>query len=308
MLLLGLALVTSCQKRANERLVVVQERYVHQYGMEIGADEWESRGQSGQVIATLDNGVVVTKEYSAGTLNGETSYTFPHSSLIEHVDTFQEGALVKTIYNDSTGNPKEEVRFSEGNQKIVTNFYESLAPRSREMYRNDCLSRGVYYTRDNKIEATIEGGRGTKILRNENGELVGEAVIDAGKLVKETHFYPNGNPREVISYKNNQVDGTKRTYLINGEPNTIEEWRDGQLQGVTVVFKNGDKYAEIPYVMGKREGVEVRYKDGKTVAEEITWERDKIHGAYHSYFGSSVKTEWYLQGNKVSKASFEQQR
>lgn len=306
-LILGLAVITSCQK-GQDRRVVVEEKYVHKYGMELGANEWETRGKSGLVIATLDNGVVVSKQYLAGTLDGETTYTYPHSSVIEHVDCYEKGELLKTVNNDETGNPCQETAYRGSDQRVVTEFYETLAPRCKETYRGDYLTHGEYFTHDSKIEAKIDQGSGTKILRNAEGELTGEALYEGGHLVKETHFYPNGNPREVIPFRNGQVEGTKRTFLINGEPSTIEEWSLGALHGKTTVYKNGDKYAEVPYVNGKKEGVELRFKDGAMIAEAITWERDKIHGPYHTYFGSSVKTEWYITGQRVTKANYEQQK
>lgn len=308
-LVLGTAALTGCQKGKNqERRIVVEEKYVHKYGMELKPAEWQTRGQNGQVIATLDNGVTVTKQYAGGILEGETTYTYPHSSIVEHVDTFEGGTLVKTVYNDSYGHPKQEVCYRESDMKTVTGFYDSLAPRCKEVFRGEYLLTGEYYTHDSKIESKIDNGSGVKILRDEGGKLKGEALYDSGKLVKETLNYPNGNPHEIIPYKNGKVDGQKRTFTESGEPLTIEEWSLGYQQGMTTLFKNGEKYADVPYVKGRKEGVEIRYRDGKAIAEEITWEKDKMHGPYHTYFGSSKKTEWYVSGQRVSRATFEQQK
>lgn len=307
-LVLGIAALAGCHKGDAERRIVVDEKYVHAYGMELQANDWETRGQSGQVIATLDNGIVVSKQFLAGTLEGETTYSYPHSSVVEHVDNYEGGVVTKTVYNDSTGQPRKEICYRGNDLRAETSFYETLAPRWKETFQGDFLTSGEYYTLESKLESKIDNGSGVKILRNDEGELTGEALYESGKLLKETHLYPNGNPREIISIRNGLPDGIKRTYLINGEPNTIEEWSAGYPNGKTIVFKNGDKYAEIPYVKGRKQGVEVRYKDGQEIAEEITWENDKMHGPYHSYFGPRVKTEWYISGQRVTKALLEQPR
>lgn len=308
-LLLGSLALTGCHKgRGEEKRVVVEEKYVHKYGMELKPGEWQTRGQNGQVIATLDNGVVVTKQYAGGILDGETTYTYPHSSIVEHVDTFEAGTLVKTVYNDTAGHPKQEICYSDSDMRTVTGFYDSLAPRCKEIFRGERLMTGEYYTHDSKIESKIDSGSGVKILRDESGQLKGEALFESGKLARETLNYPNGNPHEIIPYKNDKVDGLKKTFTPSGEPLTLEEWSSGYQSGITTVFKNGEKYADIPYVKGRKEGIEIRYRDGTTIAEEITWEKDKMHGPYHTYLGSSKKTEWYVFGQRVSKATFEQQK
>lgn len=309
LILIGTAILAGCHKGNGEKLVVVEERYIHQYGMEIGANEWQTRGRNGQVIATLENGVIVAKQYSCGKLEGESTYTFPHSSTIEHVDSYEGNVLLKTVYNDQAGHPKEEVRHLGGNTKNVTSFYDSHAPRCKEFYQDDYLTSGEYFTYDTRLESRIDHGSGIKILRQADGSLVGDAVYENGKLVKETYFHPNGNPKEMIPYnKEGMIEGVKRTYLINGEPNSIEEWSQNQLNGKTTLFKNGEKFAEVPYSWGKKEGVERRYKDGSILAEEITWEKDRIHGPHHSYFGTNTRTEWYMQGQRVTRAVFDQQR
>ena len=75
--------------------------------------------------------------------------------------------------------------------------------------------------------------------------------------------------------------------------------------GKTTLFRGGEKYAEVPYVYGKKHGIERRYRDGNAVVEELTWENDLLHGPYHTYLNGNVKTEWYFYGDRVSKATFD---
>ena len=82
------ACFTSCQRRCCDKQDVVMETYVHKYGVEVPADDWASRGENGQVITSLGNSVKVVKPYTNGALDGETTYTFPHSDTIEKVETY----------------------------------------------------------------------------------------------------------------------------------------------------------------------------------------------------------------------------
>ncbi len=49
----------------------VDEVYVHRYGVTLPQEDWESRGQCGKVVSTLKDGVVVSRNYEAGVLEGE---------------------------------------------------------------------------------------------------------------------------------------------------------------------------------------------------------------------------------------------
>ncbi len=63
-------ILTSCALKDTEREMyrVVDEKYVHKYGLNVPQNDWQSRGENGQVISTLDNGVIVTKMYHSGIL------------------------------------------------------------------------------------------------------------------------------------------------------------------------------------------------------------------------------------------------
>ena len=75
---------------------------------------------------------------------------------------------------------------------------------------------------------------------------------------------------------------------------------------MTITFRGGEKFSEVPYYQGKKHGVEKRFRDGKIIVEEISWENDLMHGPYHTFVNSNLKTEWYLYGEKVSKAVYSQ--
>lgn len=308
-LLVGAAALTGCtssQQAGKNKSYVVDEKYVHKYGLEVAQNDWSARGKSGQVISTLDNGVIVTKHYDFGVLEGDTIYTFPHSDTIEKIETYKNGELVKTVINDDSGIPKEETDHSADGNKYVTLWYNDGTPQCRESYQEGLLFQGEYYNEANKIESRIDNGHGNRIVRNQYGDLVATDNYENGVIMNRTTYHKNGAPQAITPYVNNVVEGFRKIFLQAGEPEAVEQWVGGVQEGTTVAFKNGEKYAEVPYKNGRKNGIEKRYRDGSTLIEEITWRDNQRHGPSDTYVNNKVtKTEWFYNGQKVSKSTWD---
>lgn len=309
-LILGVGIVASaCSNRYCDDCYpygrVVSETYVHRYGVNVPKTEWTTRGRSGQVVSTLNTGVVVTKNYLDGTLEGETTYTFPHSKAIEKIETYSQGSLIKERENHPSGVPQRETEFLLPNSRVITVWYEDGTPHLRETYENERITVAEYYTTQNQIESRIDNGEGYRINRDEFGQILSTDNFEQGQIVQRTVCYPNEAPKEVLSYRNGKVHGQKKTFLPCGEPNTIEEWVNDKQEGVTIVFQNGEKAAEIPYVSGEKNGIEQRYRDGQYLVEEISWKNGKRHGPCCAYIGEDKHVSWYYQGGEVTKAQYD---
>ncbi|HEY4831743.1 MAG TPA: hypothetical protein VIH61_04195, partial [Waddliaceae bacterium] len=61
----------------------------------------------------------------------------------------------------------------------------------------------------------------------------------------------------------------------------------------------------VPYVRGRKNGIEYRYRDGTLLAEEVCWKDNILHGRRKIYVGGEAKTEWYHEGAMVSRTAFE---
>ena len=97
------------------------------------------------------------------------------------------------------------------------------------------------------------------------------------------------------------MQGQKKTFAIDGQPLTLEEWAANIQSGLTVVFENGSKRAEVPYTEGHRHGIEFRYNDDGTLAQEISWVRGEQHGPTRTYIGGNVHEQWFYN-NQASPA------
>ena len=302
--LLSLLALPSCTR--NHPVGVVKQTYIHQYGAEMTRDEWNARGQEGSIVSSMDDGVVVTKNYHGGVLDGKTTYTFPHSHIIATTETFAAGELQRKVTHYSTGIPKLEEQFLTNGQRQLTQWYEAGTPRYIEKYQGLRLIEGEYLDDKNNVESRIVNGEGFRIERDVYGLLKSKDQFSEGYLTLRTTYHPNGAPEAVTPYLKGREHGERKTFLAGGEPNTIEEWQDGQQDGVTSSFLNGEIVKETPYVNGKRHGIELHYRSGKRVVEEVSWNQDQRHGPAKRFIEGTTKTDWYFQGRAVSKLSYDE--
>ncbi|MFQ5729463.1 MAG: toxin-antitoxin system YwqK family antitoxin [Waddliaceae bacterium] len=155
------------------------------------------------------------------------------------------------------------------------------------------------------MESRSAQGEGNKVERDDFGRLLFIDKFENGEKVLRTTYYPNEAPKEIIPYVDGKVCGLKKTFLPAGEPVTIEEWSENYQDGITTVFQNGEKIAEVPYVKGVKNGIEERYRDGQFVAEEIPWKNGRKHGPCYCYIGEGSHVSWFYEGNEVTKAQYD---
>jgi len=299
---------TPCQVPRNDycKQDVVEERFIHKYGVAVPEEDWDQRGKHGQVLSTLKSGVVVKKNYESGILEGETTYTFPHSDAVEKIETYARGQLVKEVDQYHSGQPKQRIEYLPSSSCTITNWYENGSIKSVEEYSSLLLAEGEYYTSNTQVESRVQQGSGHRVNRDDYGQLLSLDVFKEGSLTQKETYHPNGTPKEIVSFNRGQLHGQRKTFTPSGEPIVVESWQDGAQHGLVTLFENGEKIAEVPYAHGLREGIERRFREGNEVMEEIEWSGDLKHGASQNFVGANTTTDWYFQGKKVSKLNFDQ--
>lgn len=303
--LLPLMVLTGCTG-CRDRVEIVDQTYVHSYGVEVPPGYWNSCGRDGAVVTTTADGMKVSKSYAAGVLEGETTYSYPHTDTVQKKHVYNSGKIIKETDYYYDGTPKLEVaNDSSTNIREVTFWYTTGSPKFREKYEGNRLLSGEYYNFSNQKEAAVDNFEGTRINRDDYGQLISKDTVQDGQRVLETTYHSNGAPKEMIPYQGGIVHGTKKTFHPGGEPNMVEEWFEGIQTGTTTVYLNGERYAEVPYLNGNKNGIEKHYKEGTLVVEEIGWRHGKLHGPTHTYVADTVKTEWYYDGEPTSKANYE---
>lgn len=279
---------------------VISQTYVHKYGFETSETDWNARDKDGQVVSLLKNGVKVTKSYENGKLHGLTTYTFPNSPVIEKQQLFDEGLLLKEQLNDSQGMPIREEIYEFGNRIIVTLWDEKGVPLSIEEYDDEILTEGKYYTPDHELEASVANGTGERVKRDRSGLLITRDEMIDGKMFCRTTFHPNGNTHTISHYKDYQLHGKQTKYTASGKPLMELNWEDNVLHGDKIIYRNGQKIAVIPYVHGKKQGIEQHFDDLGFLTAEIEWKEDLKHGPTHQHTEEYTDTEWFFKGQSVN--------
>lgn len=294
---------TACQT-SNSIDQVVSQTFVHKYGFETSESDWEAREQDGQVVSLLKNGVKVTRSFEDGKLHGLTTYTFPHSNIVEKQCLYDEGLLLKEQINDAAGMPIREEIYEFGNRTITTLWDSKGVPLSIEEYENEILMEAKYYTQDHELESTVIGGNGERVKRDRTGLLISREKMQNGTMVCRTTFHPNGNIHTISNYENYQLHGKQMKFTASGKPLMELNWNKNILDGEKIVYRNGKKIAVIPYVKGKKHGTELHYDDLDYLTAEIKWDNDKKHGPTQLHSEELTETEWFFKGQSVNADKF----
>lgn len=286
---------------------IVAKRYIHRYGVDVPADEWVEQGESGQVVEALQNGVTVTRSYRNGVLEGTASYTFPHRNTIERSEDYLNGQLQKRQRFYPSGTLLEEETFEAEDKSARSYFYENSVLRARERYDAGRLTQGTYYTLGQGVDSQVINGQGKRVQRDSFGQLLYIDSIEDGYLHTRTYYHPNGMPRACVPYSQDKIHGQLRTYMPGGDPQSVEQWENGQQHGHSTYYIDGAFVGEVHYDRGKRVGLEKRYApEDNRVIEETMWVNGQKHGPSYTYVqGQKVET-WYFRGEEVSKAMYDQ--
>lgn len=303
-LLTSCALITSCQT-SSPLDDIVSQTYVHKYGFETSEKDWEARERDGQVVTMLKNGVKISRSFENGKLHGPTTYSFPHSQMVEKELVYDQGTLLKERVNDAAGIPIREEAYEFDNRKVITLWDEKGAPLSIEEYAGDALVEGKYYTAEHELEAKVDSGMGERVKRDRQGVLISKEEIDNGAVSCRTTYHPNGAIHTVSHYRDYQLHGSQLKYTASGKPLMELHWNNGVLDGEKIIYRNGSKVAVIPYVNGEKHGKEFHYDDLGNLTAEIEWRNDKKHGSTQLYTEDSVDTEWFFKGQSVSAEKFQ---
>lgn len=284
---------------------VVKMAYYHPYGPQITEAEWKDQGSSGEASELLLNGVEIRREYLGGVLHGTSTWTFPHSRVVERTEDYEQGRLVGTSLNFPNGSPKFREEYAANDVKYLQAWYEDGSPSLIEEFHADNLYSGQYYTIDGDLESRIIAGDGVKVGRGEQGELVRKDKYMAGAIVQQDFFYKNGHLKESIALNGLKRNGEAKRFSENGEPLSVETWKDGLLDGKQLYFEHGHLARETSYSKGLKQGAEVYYGlNSDAVVKEIAWDRDVKHGCCKNFVGDQIIAEWYWNGSKVSEDQF----
>jgi antitoxin component YwqK of YwqJK toxin-antitoxin module len=303
-LLAASLLLTGCLSN-NSADGIVSQKFVHKYGFDVSQAEWDAREKEGQIVTVLKSGEKITNSYENGILHGLTTQTFPNSPVVEKLMNYNQGVLLKEVVHDQAGIPIAEDMYEFDNRKISTIWDEKGIPLSVEEYDNDLLVEGKYFTSNHELEGQVEAGFGERYVRDRSGLLVSRDLIENGVVSARTNYHANGQIHSISHYQDYQLHGEQRKFASNGQPLMDLNWNHGVLDGIKVVYRNGHKVSEIPYISGHRHGLEYHYDEAGMITANIEWKNDKKHGCSRFLNSNTSENEWYYRGAIVSQEKFE---
>ena len=296
---------SSCQRQSDQTPGTVKTEWRHQYGPELNSEkEWDARGANGQIRRTYKDGRVACESWKEGKPHGLWTETFPHSSVLQTERFYDNGTCVLATWNYPMGMPMRQESYQPDGVILVSTWYEDGTPQSKEEYRDRRLVCGRYFSPSQEVDSQVEDGAGLRTVRDPYGQLTAHEEIGDGVLGVRICFHQNGMPASRTTFVNGVPHGLINTFLPSGEPETIQEWQQGRPHGTATFFQNGERCSDIPYVDGKREGVERRYGIDGVVVEEISWKDDVRDGPTISYVGGEKEVTWYSDGSQVTKEEF----
>jgi len=295
-------LFSSCTRHSHENVISV--RHIHKYGYDISKEDWNSSQCPGKIVTYFRDGKTVVESYEDGSLHGWKTETYPHSRILYSAEEYDKGLLLKKIFYSLRGIPEIEHAFLD-NKVIITTWFSSGSPRSREIYEDTYLIDGQYFNLKNELESSIERGSGERLIRDTSGNLLAKEVLFQSVVHYKETYYPNNFPHYVIFYDDNGlIHGEFKEFAINGEPIIAEQYCQGLKHGLCCYYQNGLKYLEAEFYQGQKHGTERQFVDGEVLVQETEYQYGKKQGACVTYCDGSRSTYWYFQNHLVSKEKY----
>lgn len=147
----------------------------------------------------------------AGQALAENAGYYPNGKLQwEYLS--QDGQVREAKWYDEQGRLQARTTFRDGQQAMS------------EGYRNDgTLEWQIRYLGEGRQEVTRFSASRLAEMRYD--------VVDSQTDGPSTVFYPNGEPRQMVTFRRGTPDGPARTYYENGQVESSYTYRNGQLDG-----------------------------------------------------------------------------
>ncbi len=116
------------------------------------------------------------------------------------------------------------------------------------------------------------------------------------------YYYVNGSKQIMCTYENDRLNGLFKTWYFNGEPERVENYVNDTLHGSALkYFENGKLQMELNYNMGKLNGKYVEYHENGQLKLEGSFLDDFYEGdwAYYNSSGILIGNGKYSKGNGV---------
>lgn len=221
--------------------------------------------------------------YEKGHLEGEAKYYFA-SGKIETIIPYSKGIIDGTLSTyDEAGNILEQVHYKQGYKEgsAIASWVYGVS-KYQEQYHEGRLINGIYYAPEGHVVAQIDNGEGFKAQFNQanlqtlthyqNGIPEGEVRI----------FSPTGKIQCCYSIHEGKKEGEEWEYYPNEQPKIMLTWSTDQLQGMAKTwYKNGILESQRELSGNKKHGISLAYYDSGDLMLMEEYENDRLlKGSY----------------------------
>ncbi|MFA6582804.1 MAG: hypothetical protein WCS77_00780 [Elusimicrobiaceae bacterium] len=174
---------------------------------------------------------------------------------------------------------------------VVKEFYPNGKIKVEELYQNGALN-------------------GKRIKYDELGRIWAEETYQNGMLdglVKIHNYFKDKVFEEEAFFKNNKLNGVRKSYYPNGNPSVEETYKEGLLHGVRKsYYENGSINTEENYEHDRLCGTRRRYYDTGQLWNEESYMDGHLHGLRTDFYitGQTRLTENYKTGRLEGERKF----
>ncbi len=154
-----------------------------------------------------------------------------------------DATTVHTEYREGRKHGSRKVFDPEGRLVSETTFIDDRElGLSRDFHPNGKIRREVYRTAENATTLVVEYDAEGRVAHLSCGTTVSMPIGRGERRYRrETGavrtFFPDGRPREILSFADGLLDGKTETYAADGKLVRREELRGGKLHGVTELYR-----------------------------------------------------------------------
>lgn len=251
-----------------------------------------------------EGNLIADMPYSQGILEGVSRYFYSSGALSQAIPYHKGEIEGDSLSYDEDGTLLESTHYSKGIKTGKSlGFWPGSKPQWDELWQNDLLQEGKYFTQDATLVSTVEKGAGKRCIFGDEGPLElqeyknglpeGEVIIydDKGTIIRrifvkdgekhgdEIYYWPTkpSQPKLIIQWDNGQVHGTVKTWYENGTPESSREMSRNLKQGtLTGWYKDGqlmliEEYEKDRLIRGDylKKGTSLpitKVRDGKGIA------------------------------------------
>ncbi len=176
-------------------------------------------------------------------------------------------------------------------------------------YENGVLARRKFFNKDQKLEGVFTH------YREKDGNILRKSLYKNGVKNGKEYIYlasKNGMVRSERNYLNGKLEGEEIGYNEDGSLDYKKNYKNGVLNGIMTSISKDEKI-ESTFKNGKKNGPSYRYyKMGDKYVlwfyYEVVEGETQVIIEYDRKTGDIIEERYYLDGKKISKEEYEQNK